>query len=80
MATLLILGGRKEKIRPGDVLGALTGEAGYSKEQIGKIKVTETSTYVAVARGIGQRRPAQAVGRHGQGQEGEGASAVGPGG
>jgi ATP-independent RNA helicase DbpA len=52
MATLLILGGRKEKIRPGDVLGALTGEAGFSKEQIGKIKVTEASTYVAVERGI----------------------------
>ena len=28
MATLQILGGRKEKIRAGDVLGALTGEAG----------------------------------------------------
>ena len=52
MATLQILGGRKEKIRPGDVLGALTGEAGFTKEQIGKIKVTETSTYVAVARNI----------------------------
>ncbi len=52
MVTLLILGGRKEKIRPGDVLGALTGEAGYAKEQIGKINVTDTSTYVAVERGI----------------------------
>jgi ATP-independent RNA helicase DbpA len=52
MATLQILGGRKEKIRPGDVLGALTGDAGFSKEQIGKIKVTEASTYVAVARNI----------------------------
>ncbi|OHC64876.1 MAG: ATP-dependent RNA helicase DbpA [Rhodocyclales bacterium GWA2_65_19] len=52
MATLLILGGRKDKLRPGDVLGALTGEAGFSKEQIGKIKVTETATYVAVERGI----------------------------
>ena len=52
MVTLLILGGRKEKIRPGDVLGALTGEAGFTKEQIGKINVTDTSTYVAVARGI----------------------------
>jgi ATP-independent RNA helicase DbpA len=52
MVTLLILGGRKEKIRPGDVLGALTGEAGFSKEQVGKINVTDTSTYVAVARGI----------------------------
>jgi len=52
MVTLLILGGRKEKIRPGDMLGALTGEAGFSKEQIGKINVTDSSTYVAVARGI----------------------------
>ncbi len=52
MVTLLILGGRKEKIRAGDVLGALTGEAGFSKEQIGKINVTDTSTYVAVARSI----------------------------
>ncbi len=52
MATLLILGGRKEKIRPGDILGALTGDAGFSKEQIGKITVTESLTYVAVDRGI----------------------------
>lgn len=52
METLQILGGRKEKIRPGDVLGALTGEAGFNVTQIGKINVTEFSTYVAVERGI----------------------------
>ena len=52
MATLQILGGRKEKIRPGDVLGALTGVAGYTSAQIGKINVTEFSTYVAVSRDI----------------------------
>jgi ATP-independent RNA helicase DbpA len=52
MATLLILGGRKDKIRPGDVLGALTGEAGYTREQVGKITVTDQTTYVAVARDI----------------------------
>ena len=52
MATLQILGGRKEKIRPGDVLGALTGEAGFTREQVGKITVTDLSTYVAVARNI----------------------------
>jgi ATP-independent RNA helicase DbpA len=52
MVTLQILGGRKEKIRPGDVLGALTGEAGLSKEQVGKIVVTDQHTYVAVARPI----------------------------
>ncbi len=48
MATLQIVGGRKEKIRAGDVLGALTGEAGFAKEQVGKINVNEFSTYVAV--------------------------------
>jgi ATP-independent RNA helicase DbpA len=52
MVTLQILGGRKEKIRPGDVLGALTKEAGYTREQIGKITVTDQTTYVAVVRDI----------------------------
>ena len=52
MVTLQILGGRKEKIRPGDVLGALTGEAGFTREQVGKITVTDQSTYVAVVREI----------------------------
>ena len=52
MVTLQILGGRKEKIRPGDVLGALTGEAGFTREQIGKITVTDQNTYVAVDRAI----------------------------
>jgi len=52
MTTLHIQGGRKEKIRPGDVLGALTADLGYTREQIGKIDVNEFSTYVAVDRGI----------------------------
>ncbi len=55
MVTLQILGGRKEKIRPGDVLGALTGEAGFTASQIGKINVNEQSTYVAVERGIARQ-------------------------
>ena len=52
MITLHIQGGRKEKIRPGDVLGALTADLGYAREQIGKIDVNEFSTYVAADRGI----------------------------
>ena len=52
MATLQIVGGRKEKIRAGDVLGALTGEAGFTREQVGKINVNEFSTYVAVQRQV----------------------------
>ena len=54
MATLQIVGGRKEKIRAGDVLGALTGDCGYTREQVGKINVNEFSTYVAVDRRIAQ--------------------------
>jgi len=54
MATLQMLGGRKEKIRPGDVLGALTGDAGgghrFTRDEVGKITVTDQSTYIAVAR------------------------------
>jgi len=52
MATLQIIGGRKEKIRAGDVLGALTGEMGFTREQVGKINVNDFSTYVAVDRAI----------------------------
>ena len=52
MATLQILGGRKEKIRAGDVLGALTKDMGFESAQIGKINVNEFSTYVAVEQAI----------------------------
>ena len=52
MVTLQILGGRKEKIRPGDVLGALTKDLGFAAPQIGKINVNEFSTYVAIERSV----------------------------
>jgi ATP-independent RNA helicase DbpA len=48
--SLCIQGGRKEKIRPGDILGALTGEAGIKGNSVGKITVTDYSSYVAIAR------------------------------
>ncbi len=52
MVTLQIVGGRKEKIRAGDVLGALTKDAGFAAAQVGKINVNPFSTYVAVDRRI----------------------------
>jgi len=55
MVTLQIQGGRKEKLRAGDVLGALTGTAGFRAAQIGKIDVNAFSTYVAVERGAASR-------------------------
>jgi ATP-dependent RNA helicase DbpA len=59
MATLHIQGGRKEKIRPGDVLGALTADLGYTREQVGKIDINEFATYVAVERSIAREAVAR---------------------
>ena len=51
MATLRIDAGRGDKLRPGDIVGALTGEAGgLHKDAIGKIDVYATRSYVAIAR------------------------------
>ncbi len=52
MRTLQLAGGRKEKIRAGDVLGALTKDLGYAGAQVGRIAVNDWSTYVAVEAGI----------------------------
>lgn len=50
MVTLCIDGGRKNKLRPGDILGALTGEGGMPASEVGKIDVFDFLTYVAIAR------------------------------
>jgi ATP-independent RNA helicase DbpA len=50
MATLRLDAGRTDKLRPGDIVGALTGEAGLHKDAIGKIDVFPTRSYVAIAR------------------------------
>nr|WP_280951654.1 ATP-dependent RNA helicase DbpA [Salinicola lusitanus] len=56
MATLQIDAGKKQKIRPGDVLGALTnGDDAIEGDQVGKIKVLDRSAYVAVERGIAKQ-------------------------
>ncbi len=49
MRSILISGGRKDKVRPGDIVGALTGEAGgLEGSAIGKIEVQDRLSYVAV--------------------------------
>ncbi|HDS0948952.1 TPA: ATP-dependent RNA helicase DbpA [Stenotrophomonas maltophilia] len=50
MRTLRIDGGKTDKLRPGDILGALTGDAGLSGKHIGKIAIFPTRSYVAIAR------------------------------
>lgn len=52
MKTLSISGGRKDKLRPGDILGALTASAGFAAADIGKIEIQDKFSYVAVAAGI----------------------------
>lgn len=48
--TLAIAGGRKNKVRPGDILGALTREGGIEGNAVGKIDVLEHVAYVAIER------------------------------
>jgi ATP-independent RNA helicase DbpA len=52
MATLQLDIGKKQKIRPGDVLGALTGGEGLQGDEVGKIRVFDFCTYVAVSRPV----------------------------
>jgi len=60
METVLISGGRKDKVRAGDILGALTGEAGgLAGADVGKIEIHDTYSYVAVTRGVVQHAVAQ---------------------
>ena len=56
METLYISGGRKDKLRPGDILGALTGEAGgFQGSDVGKIEIHDRFSYVAIAKGSAAR-------------------------
>ena len=55
MRTLWIGAGRKDKVRPGDILGALTGVdggAGLPGEKVGKIEIHDRFSYVAVDRDL----------------------------
>jgi ATP-independent RNA helicase DbpA len=62
MQTILISGGRKDKLRPGDILGALTGDAGGLRgEDIGKIEIHDRLSYVAVTSHL-SRRAAKSLG------------------
>lgn len=55
MVTLCINAGRKEKLRPGDILGALTADNTLSTKLIGKIDLFDNLAYVAVDRTIAKQ-------------------------
>lgn len=53
--TIQIAGGKKQKVRPGDILGALTKDAGLDGKLIGKINMYPMSAYVAVDKKIANK-------------------------
>ncbi len=55
MVTLCIIGGRKDKVRAGDILGALTANTSLPGKQIGKIDIFDKLAYVAVERPIAKQ-------------------------
>ncbi len=55
MSTLLIDGGKKQKIRAGDILGALTGENGIHGKEVGKINLFDNRAYVAVSTAVAKK-------------------------
>jgi ATP-independent RNA helicase DbpA len=55
MVSLNINGGRKEKVRAGDILGALTAKTTLPGKQIGKIDIFDHFSYVAVERSIAKQ-------------------------
>lgn len=55
MITLTIASGKKDKIRPGDILGALTKDAGLPVDMIGKIDIKPQTSYVAIHRSMADK-------------------------
>lgn len=55
MVTLCINGGRKNKVRAGDILGALTVNTNLTGKQIGKIDISDYHAHVAVERPIAKQ-------------------------
>ena len=55
MATIAIQGGRHDRLRPGDIVGALTTEVGIAGSDIGQITVADRISFVAVAAHVAPR-------------------------
>jgi ATP-independent RNA helicase DbpA len=55
MITIAIQGGRSDRLRPGDIVGALTTGVGIAAADIGQIAVNERISFVAVVAAIAER-------------------------
>ncbi len=53
--TLVIDAGRKDKLRPGDILGALTSKGVIDGKQVGKIALFDTRSYVAIQQQVADK-------------------------
>ncbi len=53
--TLCIHGGKKSKLRAGDILGTLCKEIGIAPTEIGKITITEQRSYIALSRTVSHK-------------------------
>ncbi len=52
LRTIFINGGKKQKLRAGDILGAMTAGIGLKKDDIGKIDILDFASYVAVKKEV----------------------------
>ncbi len=52
---LFISAGERDNVRPGDIVGAITGEANVSGDKVGKIEIADTHTLVEVDRDVAER-------------------------
>lgn len=59
MTTLSINGGRKNKLRPGDLLGALTANEAMPGKAVGNIDLFDNTSYVAVENSYAKRALSQ---------------------
>ena len=55
MTTIAIQGGRQDRLRPGDIVGALTTSVGIAAADIGQIAVNDRISFVAVTAAVAKR-------------------------
>ncbi len=55
MVTLCLAAGKKDKIRPGDIVGALIKDAGLREEMIGQITITALYSYIAIQQTVAHK-------------------------
>jgi ATP-independent RNA helicase DbpA len=55
MKTIVLRAGRKDKVRPGDIVGALCGSFGIEADSIGDISVGDRIAHIAIERSVASK-------------------------